>query len=59
MFSHDLRKKQKKWHDGSLRFHTFNKRVMVYDDTKNFVGDLHYRDEEDFGGVCWYRWKTA
>ena len=48
MFSHDLRKKQKKWHDGSVRFHTFNKRVMVYDDVKNFIGDLHYRDQEEF-----------
>ena len=49
MFSHDVRKKQKKWHDGSVRFHTFNKRVMVYDETKNFIGDLHYRDGGQFG----------
>lgn len=48
MFTHDVRKKAKKWHDGSLRFHTFNKRVMVYDDTKNLVGSLHYRSQEDF-----------
>jgi len=49
MFTHDVHKKQKKWHDGTLRFHTFNKRVMVYDDSKNFVGDLHYRLNEEFG----------
>ena len=49
MFSHDVRKKKKKWHDGSVRFHTFNKRVMVYDETKNFIGDLHYRDGDEFG----------
>ncbi|KAJ9654770.1 hypothetical protein H2198_006209 [Neophaeococcomyces mojaviensis] len=49
MFTHDVLKKQKKWHDGTLRFHTFNKRVMVYDDSKNFVGDLHYRLAEEFG----------
>jgi Protein of unknown function (DUF2439) len=49
MFSHDLRKKKKTWHDGSLRFHTFNKRVMVYDEVKNFVGDLHYRVAGEFG----------
>ncbi|KAK5086215.1 hypothetical protein LTR70_000001 [Exophiala xenobiotica] len=48
MFTHDIFKKSKKWHDGSLRYHTFNKRVMVYDDTKNLVGDLHYRQAEDF-----------
>lgn len=48
MFTHDVRKKAKKWHDGSLRFHTFNKRVMVYDDTKNLVGSLHYRSQDDF-----------
>lgn len=48
MFTHDAHKKAKKWHDGSLRYHTFNKRVMVYDDSKNFVGGLHYRSTEDF-----------
>lgn len=48
LFTHDIRKKSKKWHDGSLRFHTFNRRVMVYDDAKNYVGDLHYRQEEEF-----------
>lgn len=49
MFTHDCHKKSKKWHDGSLRFHTFNRRVMVYDDSKNLVGDLHYRQQEEFG----------
>lgn len=49
MFTHDILKKQKKWHDGCLRFHTFNKRVMVYDESKNLVGDLHYRQPEEFG----------
>lgn len=47
LFTHDLRKKKKTWHDGSLRFHTFNRRIMVYDDSKNFIGDLHYRDTGD------------
>lgn len=49
LYTRDLHKKAKKWHDGSLRFHTFNRRVMVYDDAKNYIGDLHYRQEEDFG----------
>ena len=48
LYTRDLHKKSKKWHDGSARFHTFNRRVMVYDDTRNFIGDLHYQ-EEDFG----------
>jgi hypothetical protein len=47
LFTHDLRKKKKTWHDGCLRFHTFNRRIMVYDDSKNFIGDLHYRDTGD------------
>lgn len=49
LYTRDLYKKAKKWHDGSLRFHTFNQRVMVYDDTKNYIGDLHYRQEDVFG----------
>ncbi|KAK1140690.1 hypothetical protein N8T08_010003 [Aspergillus melleus] len=46
LFTHDLRRKAKRWQDGYLRFHTFNKRVMVYDTTGNFVGDLHWRHDE-------------
>ena len=49
LYTRDLHKKAKKWHDGALRFHTFNQRVMVYDDSKNYIGDLHYRDQEPFG----------
>ena len=47
LYSHDLRKKKKLWHDGSLRYHTFNKRVMVYDESKNYIGDSHWREEEE------------
>ncbi|THC94042.1 hypothetical protein EYZ11_006484 [Aspergillus tanneri] len=36
----------KRWQDGYLRFHTFNKRVMAYDTTGNFIGDLHWRQDE-------------
>ncbi len=46
MFTSDLRRKQKRWQDGLLKFHTFNKRVMVYDDRNNFVGDTHWREEQ-------------
>jgi Protein of unknown function (DUF2439) len=48
LYTHDLRKKKKIWHDGSLRFHTFNRRVMVYDDFKNYIGDAHWRETGDF-----------
>jgi hypothetical protein len=49
LYTRDLHKKSKKWHDGSVKFHTFNRRVMVYDDAQGFIGDLHYRKEEAFG----------
>lgn len=51
LYTRDLHKKAKKWHDGSLRYHTFNRRVMVYDDAKNYIGDLHYREAEFGEGV--------
>jgi hypothetical protein len=44
LFTHDLRRKQKRWQDGLLKFHTFNKRVMVYDDVRNFIGDTHWKE---------------
>jgi hypothetical protein len=47
LYTHDLRRKQKRWQDGFLRYHTFNKRVMVYDVPRNFLGDLHWTDGDD------------
>lgn len=44
LYTHDLRRKAKRWQDGVLRFHTFNKRVMVYDISRNFIGDAHWRE---------------
>ena len=29
-----------------MRFHTFNKRIMIYDVPRNFIGDTHWRDDE-------------
>ncbi|KAF4508860.1 hypothetical protein G6O67_005191 [Ophiocordyceps sinensis] len=46
LFTHDLRRKQKRWQDGRLKFHTFNKRVMVYDDRGNFIGDSHWHSSD-------------
>lgn len=47
LFTHDLRRKAKRWQDGFLKFHTFNKRAMVYDDVGNFIGDHHWRDSSE------------
>ncbi|CAG7962281.1 unnamed protein product [Penicillium nalgiovense] len=47
LYTHDLRRKSKRWHDGYLRYHKFNKRVMVYDDQGNFIGDHHWRSPDD------------
>jgi hypothetical protein len=47
LFTHDLKRKQKRWHDGRLKYHTFNKRVMVYDDRGYHVGDMHWRLDYD------------
>ena len=44
LYTHDIRRKAKRWQDGIIRFHTFNKRVMVYDVSRNFVGDTHWRE---------------
>ena len=46
LYTHDIRRKQKRWQDGFLRFHTFNKRVMVYDVPRNFIGDTHWKEDE-------------
>ncbi|KAL9601563.1 MAG: hypothetical protein Q9219_002397 [cf. Caloplaca sp. 3 TL-2023] len=46
LYTHDLRRKAKRWQDGMLRFHTFNKRIMVYDVPRNFVGDTHWREPQ-------------
>ncbi|KAI1771649.1 hypothetical protein F4818DRAFT_197656 [Hypoxylon cercidicola] len=47
LFTHDLRRKQKRWQDGRLKYHTFNRRIMVHDDRGNFVGDAHWREDYD------------
>ncbi|EQB59394.1 hypothetical protein CGLO_00220 [Colletotrichum gloeosporioides Cg-14] len=49
LFTHDLKRKQKRWQDGRLKFHTFNKRIMVYDERGNFIGDMHWNEDFEFG----------
>ena len=47
LYTPDIRKKQKKWQDGYLKFHSFNNRVMVYDQARNFLGDTYYKDSNE------------
>lgn len=47
LFTHDLRRKQKRWQDGFLKFHTFNSRVMVYDQVRNHVGDTYWKESNE------------
>ncbi|EPS34698.1 hypothetical protein PDE_09662 [Penicillium oxalicum 114-2] len=47
LYTHDLRRKTKRWQDGYLRYHAFNKRVMVYDESGNYIGDHHWRNNEE------------
>ena len=49
LYTQDIRRKaQKRWQDGRLKFHTFNKRVMVYDERSNFIGDMHWQGNWEF-----------
>ncbi|KAG6052127.1 hypothetical protein E4U39_003748 [Claviceps sp. Clav50 group G5] len=43
LFTHDLKRKQKRWQDGKLKYHSYNKKIMVYDDRGNFIGDAHWQ----------------
>ncbi|KAF2107126.1 hypothetical protein BDV96DRAFT_653975 [Lophiotrema nucula] len=47
LFTHDVRRKQKRWQDGFLKFHTFNNRVMVYDTSRNFLGDTYWKESNE------------
>lgn len=46
LYTYDHRRKAKRWQDGFLRFHTFNKRIMIYDVPRNYIGDTHWREEQ-------------
>ena len=47
LYTHDIRRKQKRWRDGFVRYHTFNRRIMVYDIPRNFIGDTHWKADSD------------
>ncbi|KAJ6257469.1 hypothetical protein Dda_7254 [Drechslerella dactyloides] len=46
LWTADKHKKLKKWHDGYLRYHTFNRRLMVYDHLNNKVCDKFLPEDE-------------
>ena len=46
LFTHDIKRKKKRWQDGRLRYHTFNNRIMVYDLEGNLVDSHHRRTKE-------------
>ncbi|KAH7076268.1 hypothetical protein FB567DRAFT_535834 [Paraphoma chrysanthemicola] len=47
LFTHDVRRKQKRWQDGYLKFHTFNNRVMVSDQARNHIGDTYWKESNE------------
>lgn len=48
LFSHDIkRKNQKRWQDARLKYHTYNKRIVVHDERGNYVGDAHWSGAHD------------
>lgn len=47
LYTRDLKRKAKRWQDGWLTFHTFNNRVVVYDEERNYVGDSHRNGSQD------------
>jgi hypothetical protein len=44
LYTNDLRRKQKRWQDGYLKFHSFNSRIMVYDQSRAFLGDTYWKE---------------
>ncbi|RPB03575.1 hypothetical protein L873DRAFT_1731451 [Choiromyces venosus 120613-1] len=49
MWTANKTQKIKKWHDGFLRYHSFNRRMLVYDDGRHLVADMYLRDREFLG----------
>ncbi|KAI1965985.1 hypothetical protein LOZ58_000886 [Ophidiomyces ophidiicola] len=44
LYTYDVKRKAKRWQDGFVSFHTFNRRLMTYGNAGDFVGDLHLRE---------------
>lgn len=43
LYTSDLRRKQKRWQDGFLHFHMFDKRITVHEaPSRNYISDKHY-----------------
>jgi hypothetical protein len=44
-YTHNVTQKRKKWNDGTLKFHTFNKLVRVFDEEGNHCGQKHWQGD--------------
>lgn len=58
LFTKSVKKKQKDWHDGYLKWHTFNFRAILYDDQRKQVANdffpgktIHSNSELEFSGA--------
>ncbi|KAF1995471.1 hypothetical protein P154DRAFT_526279 [Amniculicola lignicola CBS 123094] len=47
LFTHDMRRKQKRWQDGFVKFHTFNSRIMAYNTSRDVVGDTYWKESNE------------
>jgi Protein of unknown function (DUF2439) len=47
LYTFNITQKRKKWQDGSLKFHLRNRRVMIYDESYNYIGDTHLQSAMD------------
>ncbi|KAI5856444.1 hypothetical protein BZA05DRAFT_434020 [Tricharina praecox] len=43
MWTAQKKQKLKKWHDGTLRFHTFNNRMLLYDEARSLITDKYLK----------------
>ncbi|KAF8543273.1 hypothetical protein BDD12DRAFT_246554 [Trichophaea hybrida] len=43
MWTQQKKQKLKKWHDGTLRFHTFNNRMLLYDEGRTLITDKYLK----------------
>ena len=52
LWTRGVNKKRKTFRDGFVRYHTFNKRIMLYDDGKNSIGGGHWSGAEAIQEGC-------
>ncbi|WEW56404.1 hypothetical protein PRK78_001847 [Emydomyces testavorans] len=50
LYTFDVKRKAKRWQDGYLQFHTFNRRAMVYGSSSDLIGDIYVRGNDGVQG---------